>query len=348
MEKRLLGSTGLEVTVLGIGGIPLTHLSKPEAVRVVQTALDEGIQVIETARGYRDAEEKMGEAIKGRREECIIISKYGAGDKQRMGEAIDTSLKMLQTDYIDIYQIHGLRSMEVLQRMMNEDGAMAALKEAQQAGKIGHIGFTTHWLDTAVAAVRLGEFSSVQVPFNFIENEPLNELVGVCREHNVGIIGMKPLGGGLIPYPDLALRWLLEQPLDLIPIGMESVEEVNTNVRLARERRPLSAEEQGMLEAAAQELGKRFCRKCGYCMPCPNNVPISSVMLVELMYKRNGPEETLQAKYLEHLAKVEECVECGECVRKCPYELPIPEIIRELAAKYLPLLEEYRAKREGP
>lgn len=347
MEKRIIGSTGLEVNVLGIGGIPLTHLTKPEAVAVVRAALDDGIEVIETARGYEDAEEKTGEAIKGWREQCRLISKYGAAGKQRMAEAIDTSLRMLQTDYIDIYQIHGLGSVEALERMRQEDGALAALKEAQQAGKIGHIGFSTHSLDTGVEAIKSGEFSCVQLPFNFIEDEALEELVPACQEHNVGIISMKPLGGGLIPHADLCLRWLMEQPVDLIPVGMESVEEVEANVRTITDWQPLTDEERATLQDAADELGKRFCRKCNYCMPCPNHVPIGGLMLTELMYKRNGPEEMLQYNCLESLARVEDCVECQQCVEKCPYDLPIPEIIREFADRYIPILEQYAAEHDA-
>ncbi len=331
MEKRRLGRTGLMVTPISFGALPMQRCTMPEAGAVLVAALDAGINFIDTARAYTDSEEKIGRYIADRRSEYYLATKSMARTKAAMAQDIDISLARLKTGYIDIYQMHNIKTDQEWDAVMAPDGALAALKEAQAAGKIRHIGITSHNLDMLVRAVKTGEFSTVQVPFNCVEQRAMTELFPLARSLDVGIIVMKPLGGGLLQNTDLALRFVLEQAGVVAIPGMDQVEHIEENLAPTKNFKPLNQEETARLAAEAEVLGSNFCRRCGYCMPCVAGIDIPQMFIFHLQYTRYDLKTAIPERYQGAKVKASACVECGECEARCPYNLPIRERMKQVA-----------------
>lgn len=349
MERRILGSTGLDVGVIGMGGIPLTRLTVDEAAELVGYALDRGINFIETARGYMDSEKKVGLGVKGRRDKAIIATKCGAKDYDGMAKGIDQSLEALGTDHVDIYQIHYIKDEEALKQALAPGAAMQALRKARDEGKIRHIGVTAHDPKALVHCIEAGEFSNVQLPFNIVEREACDRLIPLARERNVAVIVMKPLGGGILPNVRDSLRYIMQQPISVIALGMRLKSEVDENVATGSSFTPLSESEMAALMRQADELGNTFCRRCSYCMPCPQGVSIEMLLLAEMMYVRHGIDELMAAmNWDRYLATAEKCERCEQCADKCPYNLPIPDLIAYAAEKFMPLCQEWRSHHPEP
>ncbi|SDD60506.1 aldo/keto reductase [Sporomusa acidovorans] len=331
MEKRRLGRTGLMVTPISFGALPMQRCTMEEAGEVLLAALAAGINFFDTARAYTDSEAKIGAYIAGRRNEYILATKSMARTKTAMAEDIETSLATMKTDCIDIYQVHNVKTEQDWEGVMAADGALAALKEAKAAGKIRHIGITGHNVDILIRAVKTGEFSTVQVPFNCVEQRAMSDLFPLARSLDVGIIVMKPLGGGLIDQVDLALRFVLQQK-DVVAIpGMDRVEHIAQNLAPAKNFKPLTPEETAKLEALAKELGPNFCRRCGYCMPCAAGIDIPQMFIFHLQYTRYGLKTAIPKRYQAFKVKASACIECGECEARCPYSLPIRERMKQVA-----------------
>ncbi len=332
MDQIRLGKTGLMVTRIGFGGIPIQRLTEPEAVKVVERCLDLGLNFIDTANGYSTSEERIGKAVKGRkRQDIIIATKTFPGSPEDIERNLDLSLKRLQTDYIDIYQFHQVGTMEAYNRVLEpEKGLYRLFEKAQKAGKIRHIGVTCHQIDVAKKLVESGKFETLMFPFNFITSEPADELLPLCRKHDVGFIDMKPMGGGMLYDAAVAFKWLFRFPdIALIP-GIEKVEEIEEIVALYNGPHEMTDEEITRMQALKDELGTRFCRRCDYCQPCPQGIPISTVMTFDTLVKRLPPEWYLNGPFIPSaMVKVPECLECGECESRCPYNLPIRQMLRE-------------------
>lgn len=331
MEKRRLGRTGFMVTPISFGALPMQRCTMEEAGEVLLAALDAGINFIDTARAYTDSEAKIGRYIAGRRSEYYLATKSMGRTKAAMAADIELSLATLKTDCIDIYQMHNVKTEEEWAAVMAPDGALAALKEAREAGKIRHIGITGHNVDMLIRAVKTGEFSTVQVPFNCVEQRAMNDLFPLAKSLDVGIIVMKPLGGGLIDQPDLALRFVLQQEGVVAIPGMDRVEHVAENLAAANKFKPLTAEETAKLAALAAELGSNFCRRCGYCLPCAVGIDIPQMFIFHLQYTRYGLKTAIPQRYQGAKVKASACIECGECESRCPYNLPIRERIKQVA-----------------
>lgn len=331
MEKRRLGRTGLMVTPISFGALPMQRCTMAEAGEVLVAALDAGINFVDTARAYTDSEEKIGRYISDRRNEYYLATKSMARTKAAMAQDIDTSLAKMNTEYIDIYQLHNVRTDQEWEAIMAPDGALAALKEAQAAGKIRHIGITGHNLDMLIRAVKTGEFSTVQVPFNCVEQRPRTDLFPLAKSLDVGIIVMKPLGGGLLSQVDLALRYVLEQDGVVAIPGMDRVEHIQENLAPAKNFKPLTKEETAKLKAEAEALGANFCRRCGYCMPCVAGIDIPQMFIFHLQYTRYDLKTAVPERYQGAKVKASACVECGECEARCPYNLPIRERMKQVA-----------------
>ncbi len=261
MEKRRLGRTGFLVTPISFGALPMQRCTMEEAGEVLIAALDAGINFVDTARAYTDSEAKIGRYIASRRSEYFLATKSMARTKAAMTEDIATSLATMKTEYIDIYQLHNVKTEQEWEAVMAPDGALVALKEAKAAGKIRHIGITGHNVDMLIRAVKTGEFSTVQVPFNCVEQRAMNDLFPLARSLDVGMIVMKPLGGGLIDHVDLALRFVLQQEGVVAIPGMDRIEHVTENLAAAQNFRQLNPEETAKLNALAAELGSNFCRR---------------------------------------------------------------------------------------
>lgn len=331
MEKRRLGRTGLEVTVISFGALPIQRTSLDDAGPVLQAALNAGINFIDTARGYSDSEEKIGRHIAARRCEYYLATKSRARDKAGMANDIATSLNKMKTDAIDLYQIHNIKTRQELDAVMAPGGALEALEEAKAQGRIGHIGVTGHNIDLLVEAIKSDRFSTVQVPFNHIERHALQELVPLAQQMDIGIIVMKPLGGGQMQNAELALRFVLNHGISVAIPGMDEVRHIEENLRAARPIRPLTVQEQAELAQEAETLGPNFCRRCGYCMPCTVGIDIPTSFILHLQYVRYDMKTVIPERYAGLKVKASECIECGICEQRCPYDLPIRDKLKAVA-----------------
>jgi len=328
MKSVKLGKTGLTVSELGFGGIPIIPLDFDEAVSIVSHCYANGITFFDTANMYGDSEQKIGAALENVRDHIVLATKTLDRTREGAEKHISLSLKNLKTDRIDIYQLHNISNEKDMEKVLSADGAMEAVKQAQSEGKIGHVGVSSHDIPTAIKLCRKGIFSTIQFPFNFIEKDPADELFKIAGELDMGIIAMKPLGGGLLERADLCFKFLQQHP-NVVPIpGIQSMEEADEILELYRSPEPLNQTDQKEIEKIRSELGKRFCHRCGYCMPCEQGVKITDAMGIRSMARRLAPEIAIMMGKAS-METVDNCTECGECLEKCPYSLPIPEVIRE-------------------
>jgi predicted aldo/keto reductase-like oxidoreductase len=335
MNKVRLGKTELRASRVGMGGIPIQRPPFDEAVGIIRRALDLGVNFIDTSRGYGDSEERIGEAIAGRRGGMILATKGGWRDKAMASEHIDQSLARLKTDFIDLWQFHGVNNLEGYEGLFASGGAMEAAQQALKAGKIRHVGLSSHSPDVAREAITSGRVETIQIPFNLVGREAGEELVPLAEAHDVGFIAMKPFAGGMLRKASLAIRYLLQFD-HVVPIpGIERATEIEEIVALVEsELRPLTPEEGEEIEAIRARLGTRFCRRCLYCMPCPQGVAIQSLMTLPVLWELWPPEvvfsDTPIGNYTKrNVESAAECIQCGTCESKCPYELPIREMIAE-------------------
>jgi hypothetical protein len=333
MKKIRLGKTGLMVSELGFGGIPIFRVGTDEAVEVILHCYDSGVTFFDTANVYGDSEKKIGQSLESVREKVVFATKTLARDAETAADHVAYSLENLRTSFIDIYQIHNIANDATLETVMNARGAYEALAKAKTEGKVRHIGFSSHSISTAIKACRSGKFETLQFPFNFIERDPADALFKVAAEMDMGIIGMKPLGGGLLERADLCFKFLQQYP-GVVPIpGIQAKREVDEIVELYRERAPLSNKDLREIDEIRSDLGTRFCHRCEYCMPCEKGVMIPNVLGFRSFYKRLIPAAAI-AMAQAAMESVEKCLECEECVEKCPYDLPIPELLKENLALY--------------
>jgi len=353
MNTVRLGKSGLMVSRVGMGGIPIQRPPFDDAVRVIRRALDLGVSLIDTSRGYGDSEERIGQAIAGRREQVTIATKGGWRDKDMARDCIDESLKRLGTDVIDLWQFHGVNTVEGYEGLFGPDGAMEAAQAALRAGKIRHIGLSSHSPDVARKAIVDGHVETIQIPFNLIGRETGEELAPLAQEHDVGFIAMKPFAGGMLRKANLAIRYLLQFD-DVVPIpGVGRATEIEEIVAIVeRGSRPLTAEELEEIDEIRERVGTRFCRRCLYCMPCPQGVEIQPLMTLPVLWELWPPEVTFSEESIGGYAKrvvasAENCIQCGECEVKCPYELPIREMIAEHVELYRQAAATHAATRGG-
>ena len=332
MEYRDLGKTGLKVSRLGLGGLPLQRIDEAETKKIIQSLLDTGINYIDTARGYTISEELLGEALEGVRDKFILATKSMARTKEEMARDIDISLKNLRTDYIDLYQVHN-PNMDQLEKVCGSGGALEALFEAREAGKIGHIGITAHSPKVFEKALELPWVETIMFPYNVVENQG-EEYIRACQEKNIGFIAMKPMAGGNIESGTLAVRYILDNPAVTVAIpGMAAVSEVEENAAAAGNNAPLSEEEKEKAAAIRKELGTQFCRRCNYCAPCTVGIGISNVFLFAGYLRRYDLAGWAKSRYDAQPVKADVCIECGACEKRCPYNLPIREMLKKAHAE---------------
>ena len=329
MEKVRLGRTEMMVTGLGFGGIPIQRVSEEEAIAVVNKCLDLGINFLDTANGYTTSEERIGRAIKGKREEIILATKSLARTREDMEKHLKLSLERLGTDYIDLYQLHNVSDAEALETVLDPNGPRGVIEDAKKAGVEKHIGITSHQIDVAKDIIKTDLFETIMFPFNFMAYKGNDELLSLARQHDVGFIAMKPLAGGMIANATIAIKYLLQFPdIVLIP-GIERVPEIEEIARVFEGPKELTAAEKQEMERIKEELGTRFCRKCDYCQPCTAGIPISDVMAFPNLAKRLPPVRLYSGKFAESFEKAADCTDCGECEERCPYNLPIRDMIKE-------------------
>lgn len=333
MEYITLGKTGLKISRVGFGGIPIQRVDAEDSKKLMQAVVDNGINFIDTARAYTVSEELIGNALMGMRDKFVIATKSMARTADAMRKDIETSLKNLKTDYIDIYQIHNV-TMEQLAVVCGEGGALEALNEAKRQGKIGHIGLTAHSLEVFEYATTLDFVETLMFPYNIVETQG-EKIIKKCRENNIGFICMKPLAGGALENANLAMRFIAaNENVDVVIPGMYCEREVEENVNAVCDKSPLSQNELDEIDKIRRELGTNFCRRCNYCQPCAAGINISGVFLFGGYLERYGLEEWARARYATLPNKASACIECGACEARCPYNLPIREMLKKYAAAF--------------
>jgi predicted aldo/keto reductase-like oxidoreductase len=337
MKTTRLGKTELKVSRVGFGGIPIQRLTEADAIQVVQRCLELGVTFLDTANAYTTSEGYIGKALADsaiQREQVVIATKTGARDKAGAQEHLELSLKHLQTDYIDLWQFHNVTTFEAYEQVLGPGGAMEAAQQALDAGKVKHIGITSHSMDVALKAVPSGHFETVQFPFNFVTSEPAQELVPLAQKHDVGFIAMKPFAGGMLDNANLAIKYLLQFNNVVPDPGIEASTEIDEIVDIVTGDWGLTPQERQEMERVRTEVGTRFCRRCEYCQPCPEGVNISLVVNIHSFWKRFPIERFSTGWIAEGMKSAKNCIECGECEEKCPYHLPIREMIVENVAFY--------------
>lgn len=333
MENTTLGKTGLKISRLGFGGIPIQKVDAATTKTLIRAMMEKGINYIDTARGYTVSEEFLGEALEGVRDKFVLATKSMARTKEAMAKDIDISLKNLRTDYIDIYQVHNPTPAD-LEKVIAPGGALEALFEARDAGKIGHIGLTGHTTAIFEKALEMDWVETFMFPYNIVETQG-EELMRKCTEKNIGFIVMKPLAGGAIDDPNLALRFICSNPdVSVVIPGMYDTKEIDMNITAVENTSPLTEEELKKMEDIRQQLGTNFCRRCNYCQPCSAGIGISGLFILEGYYDRYGLQDWAKARYDATPIKASACIDCGACEPRCPYNLPIRNMLKRITAKF--------------
>ena len=329
MEKIRFGKTGLMVSKVAFGGIPIMRLNMNDASTLVRQAIDLGVNFIDTANGYTDSEEKIGMAIKDiKREDIVIASKSGANDKKTFNEHLDLSLKRLGVDYIDIYQLHNGGSAPKKDIVFKEGGPMEALEEAVKAGKVRYAAFSAHSIPIAMDMMKSGRFAAVQLPFNYIDDAAAESAVPLAKELDIGFIAMKPMGGGLLDDAGLAFRYLAQFSHIVPDPGIETLDEIKEIINIFNSKEAFSDKDKAEVESQKKEFGAFWCHRCDYCSPCPQGIGISGVLCAKSAVKRM-PVERAKDFLSASMEKARGCTECRSCVEKCPYDLDIPSLIKE-------------------
>ena len=332
MKYTTLGKTGLKVSVVGLGGIPIQRTDVEGTRKVIDACVERGVNYIDTARGYTVSEEYLGEVLEGRRDKFILATKTMARDYEGMKADIEKSLKNLRTDYIELYQIHNIKTDAEFDTCFGENGAYKALLEAKAEGKIGHIGATAHGLEAFERLITEFEdkIETIMFPFNIVESQGL-ELMKKCTEKNIAFIAMKPMAGGNLEDGTLAMKYILNNPDCTIAIpGMGDAKEVYENCA-AVDAGELNDDDKAACQKIVSELGKNFCRRCGYCAPCPQGINIPSNFLFANYLRHYGLAEWAKGRYYSMEKTAKDCVKCGICETRCPYELPIREMLVKVA-----------------
>ena len=326
MEKVILGRTGICVQKNGFGALPVQRVSLNEAKIILRKAYENGIQFFDSARAYSDSEEKIGLALSDVRENIYISTKTMATTVQAFWEDLETSLKMLKTDYIDIYQFH---NPSFCPKPGDGTGLYEAMLEAKSQGKIHYIGLTNHGWEVAKEAIESDLYDTLQFPFSYLASENEEELVRLCEEHNVGFICMKALSGGLITRSDIAYAYLLQYKNALPIWGIQKESELDEFISYQKQAPVLTKDIEEIIQHDRKELAGQFCRGCGYCMPCPQGIIINQCARMSLMLRRAPAENWLLEKWQAEMNKIKDCIHCGKCMTHCPYGLNTPELLQK-------------------
>ena len=330
MEYRILGKTGLKISRMGFGGIPIQKIDEEGTRKLLHEMMEKGVNYIDSARGYTVSEQYIGYGLEGIRDKFVLATKSMSRTKETMAADIETSLGNFRTDYIDLYQVHN-PSMEQLDQVMGEGGALEALMEAKAAGKIGHIGLTAHSTEVFERALELDWVETIMFPYNIVEQQGA-ELIHKCAEKNIGFIVMKPLAGGAIEDASLALRYVCSNPdVTVVIPGMAEIHELEQNLAACSNTEPLTQEELKEMDKVREQLGTDFCRRCNYCAPCTVGINIPSVFLFAGYLQRYDLADWAKDRYSTLKVKASACIGCGKCEPRCPYHLPIREKLKKCA-----------------
>lgn len=335
MREITLGSTGITTRQNAFGALPIQRADKETAVAILRRAYEGGMTFFDTARAYSDSEEKLGEAFAGMREKIFLATKTMAKTPEQFREQLETSLQMLQTDYIDIYQFHCVGQ---CYRPGDGTGMYECMREAKAQGRIRHIGVTAHNIEVAMECVSSGLYETMQFPFSYLSSEKEIALVNACREAGMGFIAMKGLAGGLIHDSRAAMAYM-SQFDNVLPIwGVQRMAELEEWLAFMDETPSYTDEIRAYVEKEKEELAGDFCRGCGYCMPCPVGIQINTCARMSLLLRRAPSKSWLTGQMQAEMKKIEDCLHCGQCAGKCPYGLDTPELLAKNLADYKKVL----------
>lgn len=328
MEKVRLGSTNLIVTKLGWGGIPIQRVGEREAVSVIRTAMELGIDLLDTARAYTNSEHRIGLALQ-KIEKPVILSSKSLTKSAKITNDVQESLKQMKVKKIHIYHLHNVSSFEEYERVMAPGGAYEGLKRARDEGSIDHIGLTSHNLAVLERAIEEGHFEVIMGCYSFLEPDAAEKVFPLAKQKGVGVLAMKPFSGGVIEEAGPALRFVLSTP-NIVPIpGSETLETLHQNWRIFNEDHSLTEKDRERIQALKKEFDRQFCRRCDYCQPCTEKINIQFAVGLKSVIKRFGPQAQEVGWMKDVIEKARNCSECGECLLRCPYHLPIPDLIKE-------------------
>lgn len=335
MRSVTLGRAGITVPQNAFGALPIQRIDRQEAVGILRRAYDGGMRYFDTARAYSDSEEKLGYAFEGMRDQVFIATKSAAKTPGAFRKDINTSLRMLRTDYIDVYQFH---MVDRCYRPGDGSGMYECMQEAKASGKIRHISVTSHKIEVAMEIADSGLYDTLQFPFSYLSSDKELALVEACRRNNVGFIAMKGLAGGLISESEAAMAYMLQFD-NVLPIwGIQKMSELEEWLAFMHNEPEMTDEIKAFIDKEKKELSGEFCRGCGYCMPCTVGIKINNCARMSLMLRRAPSKEWLTTEWREEMAKIEDCLECGLCASRCPYELDTPQLLRRNLADYRKVL----------
>lgn len=331
MRELTLGRTNIKTNKVAFGALPIQRVSEEYAGMLLRKAYDNGVTFFDTARAYSDSEEKMGKALGDVRENIFIATKTMSTTVEGFWNDLETSLKLLKTDYVDIYQFH---NPGFCPKPNDGSGLFEAMVEAKAQGKIRFIGITNHLLHIAQEAVESGLYDTLQFPLSYLSSEKDIALANLCKEKNVGFIAMKALSGGLITKSDAACAWL-NQFDNVLPIwGVQRENELDEFISYIDNEPLLSAQLQEVIAKDREELAGDFCRGCGYCMPCPVGIQINNAARMSQLIRRSPSQNWLGENGQEMMKKIEDCIKCGQCSEKCPYKLDTPNLLKQNLEDY--------------
>jgi aryl-alcohol dehydrogenase-like predicted oxidoreductase len=335
MQQTTFGRTALTVGRTGFGGIPIQRISYQESAALLRRAYEHGVTIYDTANGYTTSEDRIGAALHRVRDKIVLCTKSGAQTPDKLMENIENSLKMMRTDYIDVFQFH---NPSFVPRQEGKDGLYACALKAKAQGKIRHIGITAHSKDIAKEAVLSGLYDTLQYPLSYLSSPEELALIDLCRENNTGLLAMKGLCGGIISNAKAAFAFLLQYE-NVIPIwGIQAIHELDEFLLYENKPPLLDSILQKVIEADRAELSGSFCRCCGYCLPCAVGIPINNAARITFLIKRAVKEYWLSPEWQKNMRLIDDCINCGHCKQLCPYGLDVPALLKSQKEEYFKLL----------
>lgn len=324
MASVTLGKTGITVNKNGFGALPIQRITKEDAARLLRKAYDGGITFFDTARAYTDSEEKIGYALSGIRNHIYIATKTMAKTADDFWKDLETSLTLLKTDHVDIYQFH---NPPFCPRPGDESGLYDAALKAQQQGKIRFISITNHRLSVAHEAIESGLYATLQFPFCYLCSDKDIELADACRAADMGFIAMKSLSGGLITNSAAAYAFAAQYD-NVLPIwGIQKEQELDEFLSYVKNPPSMTEDIRSLIDADRKQLYGSFCRGCGYCMPCPAGIEINNCARMSLLLRRSPSASHLSPEGQAKMMKIKDCLHCSKCMSRCPYGLNTPELL---------------------
>jgi aryl-alcohol dehydrogenase-like predicted oxidoreductase len=339
MEKMKLGGTGILAGRTAFGALPLQRTEKDEAIKILRRAYEGGVDFYDTARGYTDSEEKIGLALSDVRKSITIATKTSARDGEAMRVHLAESMKMLKTDYIDLYQLHNPPAVP-----KPGDDLYDSLAALKKSGAARFIGISCHKLENAVEAARSGLYDTVQFPLSYMSNNEDLGVIEVCRQCGVGLIAMKALCGGIVSSAAAAFAFL-RQYGNVLPIwGVQRMGELEEFLAFEKNPPALGGALMKSIEKDKAELTGIYCRGCGYCLPCPAEIPIHLAARMTQLLVRSPWRNFMSSEWRGQMEKIENCTNCGHCRAHCPYGIDTPALLRANLKFHREFWEEHKGE----